>query len=962
MLQYLPNKKTLLSLLFSLFLINANAQTTLALGDIAFTGYNCTPSANSDEFSFVILKSGGITSGTTIYFTDRGWKSNACGTNNFCTTSDNASFPESGSEFTWTAGSALAYGAQVKITGAGTSTTFTCSNGSASGTVLNLSNAGDQIFALQGGAGGTMLAAIHANKATAVGCSFSTGSWDDCTSNISVDVCQSSNNSNKPACLTVGTNCIVLLDGSSNEVDNGRLKTTVCLTGNQATDLAIVNNLANWDVQNSTAYTVGTAISICSNTTWNGSTWSNGTPNSTLDAIIASSTAPSSFTCKALTINSTFALTTTGITATVNGDIANNGNGIAGTGGLTIAANATISGNAISFNGVLTVNSGATLTTGGLLTLSSNATNTARVANSAGSISGNVTVERYIPAKRAWRLLTSPLRGSNTSVYSSWQNNGSVIANTGVEIFHPSGGTGIVTGGGNTLNGNLRTYNTTNNTWTPVTNTQTTNLFTSASSAANNAFLIFPTAPYGGGNIVNGATATTLLATGTLQTGTQTFAIPNAAFSNSEKLQLIGNPYASPVDFNLLTRTNVTKRFWVWDPQLSGLGAYVLLSDIDNDGNYSVIPSSTQTQHIQSGQAFFVEVNNTGASLVFNEDDKSTSNINTVFRTGTGTERLSIDMINPNDGLVIDGILPEYNNNFSNGIAAEDGQKFFRSGENFYLTRNTKPLMLEGRKLIDNNDTLFLTLSGMQQQAYRFAINGSNFANDANLSAYLKDKFLSTETAISLSGATEYNFTVTADVNSKAADRFMVVFRSTSSLPVALTNVKAFQQNSGIAVEWNTQSESGMQQYEVEKSANGTNFVKVNTTAAKPGTTNSYNFFDATPFSGANYYRIKAISINGDVKYSSMIVIRWNTKVRTINLYPNPLKGDHINLELNGLDKGNYTVTLYNQLGQIVLTRAIQHNETNAIQTINLGKIRTGVYQLCLSNQQVVITQKLIKE
>jgi ELWxxDGT repeat protein len=724
------------------------------------------------------------------------------------------------------------------------------------------------------------------------------------------------------------------------------------------------NSTANrWEVSfNTTGFSgffVKTAPILI--TTWNGSTWTNGNPTSTYDASIVSSIVPSaSFTCQHLSISYGVALTTTGITATINGNIINNGNGIAGTGDLIIAANCTLSGNAVSFNGTLTVNSGATLTTAGLLTLASNATNTARVANSAGSISGNVTVERYLPAKRAWRLLTAPLGGENTSVYTAWQNGGNVLANTGVGLWHPSGGTGLVTGG---VSSNLRTFDVTNNAWVPVTSTQTTNLFTNAGSAANNAFLIFPTGPYGGENMLIGSAITTLKATGSLQTGTQTFSIPDAAFSNSEKIQLIGNPYASPVDFNLLTRTNVTKRFWAWDPQLSGVGGYVLVSDLDDDNTYTVTPGgSSQTQHIQSGQAFFVEVNNTGASLVFNEDDKSTSNINTVFRTGTGTERLSVDMINPNDGLVIDGILAEYNNNFSNGVAAEDGQKLFRSNENFYLTRNTKPLMLEGRKLIDNNDTLFLTLSGMRIQDYRFAINGSNFANDANLSAYLKDKFLGTETAINLSGTTEYNFAVTADNNSKAADRFMVVFRSNASLPVTLTNVKAYQQNSGINVEWNTQSESGMLHYEVEKSTNGSNFAKVNTTAAKSGAANTYNYFDATPNNGANYYRIKAISLNGEVKYSSIVVVRLNSKSSNITLYPNPVKGSTIQLQVSNVEKGNYSVTLFNQLGQQVMNKTINHIGGSSNQTVELGILASGVYELRLSNGTTVITQKLIKE
>jgi len=46
--------------------------------------------------------------------------------------------------------------------------------------------------------------------------------------------------------------------------------------------------------------------------------------------------------------------------------------------------------------GTVIVNSGATLTTGGNLTLKSDANGTARIGTSAGTISGNATVERYI--------------------------------------------------------------------------------------------------------------------------------------------------------------------------------------------------------------------------------------------------------------------------------------------------------------------------------------------------------------------------------------------------------------------------------------------------------------------------------------------------------------------------------------------------------------------------------------
>ncbi|OYU83808.1 MAG: hypothetical protein CFE24_09600 [Flavobacterium sp. BFFFF2] len=248
---------------FSAFM--ASAQTTLAVGDIAFTGYSST--TTTDEFSFVILRTGGIEAGTTITFTDIAWYSGACGSNGWAT---NLNALTSGTiincvtgtetEITWTAGTALSYGAQVKIAGT------TATNGTVSGTALNLSSSGDQIFAIQGSRTGThtMITAIHANKNTGIPSLSNASGWDNIdTANFTN--CND-NWSNKPTCLTTGTNCIWMLLSFGNEIDNGRLKLSICLTGNRNTDLAAINDYLNWETQNTTAYTLGTAIGTCDTT------------------------------------------------------------------------------------------------------------------------------------------------------------------------------------------------------------------------------------------------------------------------------------------------------------------------------------------------------------------------------------------------------------------------------------------------------------------------------------------------------------------------------------------------------------------------------------------------------------------------------------------------------------------------------------------------------------------------
>jgi hypothetical protein len=77
-------------------------------------------------------------------------------------------------------------------------------------------------------------------------------------------------------------------------------------------------------------------------------------------------------------------------------------------------------GDPLNVFGVLTVNSG-TLLTNNALTLKSTAANTARVAPvpASGNITGNVTVERYIPARRAWRILSSSVGGAPNAARAS---------------------------------------------------------------------------------------------------------------------------------------------------------------------------------------------------------------------------------------------------------------------------------------------------------------------------------------------------------------------------------------------------------------------------------------------------------------------------------------------------------------------------------------------------------------
>ena len=487
-------------------------------------------------------------------------------------------------------------------------------------------------------------------------------------------------------------------------------------------------------------------------------------------------------------------LTTTGTTGTLYFDQTTQGttNVLKN---LTLSSGSATLGNALnitagSSSGTVTVGSGASLATGGFLTLKSDALGTASVGNSAGTITGNVTVERYIPAKRAWRALTAPLVGStNSSVYYNWQNNGTTIANTGVEIWSNASTDASVTNAG--LSSSLLSYNSSSNTWTAITNTISASLF---SSSMNNPFMVFVTGPYASTstNITNLNTfATTLKATGTLLTGNQTYA------TTAGKYNFIGNPYASPLDLSVMMNNtqNTTASFggnvWVWDANASGLNA-VGTYNLYTSGTYTNLTSNpvvTAGTQIQSGQAFFVKSTD-GAPFTIKESHKGSAFSNAVFKTGTLPELLRVGLYKQvnNEWSGRDGAMTVI---LADADANQASNKMANGTENIAFTKNGASFASNHQLPLVASDVLNVKVWNTTVGAnYKLKINTEEFSA-TNLEATLEDLFTNVRTPLTLDGtAVEYPFTVTADAMS-TGNRFRIVFQ-TSALGTTIPKANGF--------------------------------------------------------------------------------------------------------------------------------------------------------------------------
>jgi len=441
--------------------------------------------------------------------------------------------------------------------------------------------------------------------------------------------------------------------------------------------------------------------------------------------------------------------------------------------------------------GVITVASGGTLNTGGSLTLKSDALGTARIGNSAGTISGNVTVERHIPAlgvRGRFRFLASPVAGNTVA---NWMNNfyitgpgtGSTLGAANPNGWHTSNAniinatvtaTSVLTYNEATITGNLNTGWTnltstsqaitpglgfraflrgTNN-GTPTNVTYTPQIGASANSQTQAAFTIALS-----GAITNAVNAGTV----TIPTTFTSSGTPA-----NDGWNLVGNPYPSAIDWNASgwTKTNIGSTIWIYNPSTNTYGNW--------DGTTG---SNSVSGNISSGQAFFVKAS---ASPTFScTEAVKTSNVGaSIFKSADiNTLRIGLVKDESNKDETVIRFMEGKKNEFSED---DDVTKYYNPTVNissyFGIDKFASVNYLRNELLEDK----VIPISAWVDEVGNYKLNFtgmSDFTLTKNI--FLKDKFLNTVTDVEINPSLD--FIITSDSNSKGDNRFEIIFTAKSS-------------------------------------------------------------------------------------------------------------------------------------------------------------------------------------
>ncbi len=111
-------------------------------------------------------------------------------------------------------------------------------------------------------------------------------------------------------------------------------------------------------------------------------------------------------------------------------------------------------------------------------------------------------------------------------------------------------------------------------------------------------------------------------------------------------------------------------------------------------------------------------------------------------------------------------------------------------------------------------------------------------------------------------------------------------------LPVSLTKFNASAVGNTIQLEWQTSFEENDVGFYIERSSNGRDWQPLSFVAGfgNSAVVENYGYQDLNPLQGINYYRLKQLDLDGNIKYSAIASASIKTSDRLI-LYPNPVRG-----------------------------------------------------------------------
>jgi hypothetical protein len=174
-------------------------------------------------------------------------------------------------------------------------------------------------------------------------------------------------------------------------------------------------------------------------------------------------------------------------------------------------------------------------------------------------------------------------------------------------------------------------------------------------------------------------------------------------------------------------------------------------------------------------------------------------------------------------------------------------------------------------------------------------------------------------------------------------------------LPVSKIVLEGRKNGKAADLRFDVEGEKNIREYVVERTDNqGSGYRVIGRIPAKsPAGSNSYTMSDGQPLSGNNFYRIKAVDIDGKFVYSNVVSLSWTST--SLRIYPVPAK-DVVNLVFSNSKSTDLRIQLFTINGQMLQEKMLQRVQQASVP-IYRKNMPAGMYLIRITDLKAGTTQ-----
>jgi autotransporter-associated beta strand protein len=168
-------------------------------------------------------------------------------------------------------------------------------------------------------------------------------------------------------------------------------------------------------------------------------------------------------------------------------------------------------------------------------------------------------------------------------------------------------------------------------------------------------------------------------------------------------------------------------------------------------------------------------------------------------------------------------------------------------------------------------------------------------------------------------------------------------------LPITINYFNGIKQNGNHLLNWKvTCTSTPFATIEMERSIDGRNYSSIYSIYATAlRCQQPFDYTDASPAAGVNYYRLKMTDANGKITYSSTVSLLNASKgIDILSIAPNPIVGGKFDLRVSAAQKTQMDIIITDMQGRVMQKRTVSMIAGFNAIPVNVSRFATGTYQV----------------